>query len=67
MIHYLPLDSDIEERLKEFNERLPQDQKIVHMTTSSKYLFVSTEKKDVPNRITNLLVDELTKRGPNQR
>jgi len=46
MIHHIPIDDDIKERLREFNLKLPHDQKIISMVTSDKYLFITTEKID---------------------
>ncbi len=46
MIHTFKINPDIEDQLKEFNAKLPADQKVVNMVTSGDYLFLTVEKKE---------------------
>lgn len=43
MIHSIIIDHNIEERLKEFQDRLPDGHKVVSFRPSGNYLFVHTE------------------------
>lgn len=71
MIHSLKIDGDIEEKLKEFNEKLPSAEKIVSFHANGDYLFVHTETNvQERSRDRNLLLEEFdrqardrTKRG----
>jgi hypothetical protein len=65
MIYSIKIDGDLEDRLREFNAKLPADQKIVSMVPNESYLFVKTEKKEHGSAKPDmhLLTDQL-KRGP---
>jgi len=68
MIHSIKIDDDIEERLKEFQAKLPPAQKIVSMQHGSGYLFVHTEashQERSKNR--NLLLEELDSQKARER
>ena len=65
MIHTIKVDDEVEERLAEFNAKLPADQKIVNMVTSDHYLFITTEKKESRTFAPMGLLHDHFKRGPN--
>ncbi len=55
MIHHIPIDGDIDARLKEFNAKLPAGEKIVSFSSNEEYLFIQTE---TTKRDRNLLLEE---------
>ena len=71
MIHALPIDAHIDERLAEFHHRLPHGEKVVSMCTTEKYLFIRTEdtsgSHELNFRPKNLLLEEAQMRAQKKK
>ena len=67
-LRYVEINGDMNEALKEFNSKLRDDEKIVHIVPHEKYLFITVQKVELHNlrgMNANLLTDQL-KRGSNR-
>lgn len=65
MIYPIKVDEHVDERLKEFHAKLSDDQKVVHIQATEKYLFILTEKKGQKSSLDtkNLLLEEFRQKA----
>lgn len=60
-LHSIIIDSYIEERIKEFNEKLPENMRIENIHSNKTHVFIVTALKEKPSPHKNLLKEEFLK------